>query len=253
MVLTQREPARLVNSDSADEFTLRLLESADFDQPTARALDDAPARVAALVARDQDQVVATHIRAVSPPCKIRTGRPETLRITRAAGFGLLLGTSLAAAIVGVRHTTAPTSLAPAREAAAPVLSASPRRVHPVTVRELPDPPVLAPSATNSNRTHESKPPRPLNSDLGQELDLLDAAKTSLSAGNPARALSALNDATRLPRRVLVPEAMVLRVKALVALNRTGEARLLVKTFVARAPNSPVNPVLRDLVAPVEKQ
>jgi hypothetical protein len=91
-----------------------------------------------------------------------------------------------------------------------------------------------------------------NNALGQELELLDSARTALSAGNPQGALDTLNDAARLPHRVLIPEATVLRVRALVALNKTAEARRLVGSFVAKAPNSPVNLVLRDLVAPFEK-
>jgi len=252
MVLTQREPARLVSSNSTDEFTLRLLESAEFDQPTARAIGDAPARVTAFVARDQDLVVTTHVRAVSSTYKMRTSRPESLRITRAAGFGLLLGTSLAAAVVGVGHRSAPVKPTPVESVSAPAAPSSPGRVRPPAAREMQVQPVVAPSATSPNKPREVKATKPLSNDLGQEVALLDAAKAALSAGNAAGAIIALNDAARLPRRVLVPEATVLRVKALVILNRTAEARRLVRSFVAQAPNSPVNPVLRDLVAPFEK-
>jgi hypothetical protein len=93
--------------------------------------------------------------------------------------------------------------------------------------------------------------RPAVNDLGQELALLDSAKAALSAGNARGALGALDTAARLPKRVLVPEATVLRVRALVALKRTTEARRLVEGFVKQAPHSPVAPVLREIVSPYE--
>jgi hypothetical protein len=255
MVLRLREPARLINSDSTDEFTLRLLEAAAFDQPTARAVSDAPPRVAALMAQDRDLVVATHVRAVPPSSKLHSIRPETKRVTRAAAVGILLGTSLAAAVVGVNHSTMfVKATPPAASMRLPVAASSTRHSRPAALRAAPVPTteeVTTPAPSIQPR--ETKPIKAATHDLGQELALLDAAKADLSSGNPQGALRELDDAARLPRRVLAPEATVLRVKALVALNQTAQARYLVQTFVAQHPSSPVNAILRDLVAPFEKQ
>lgn len=320
MVVTLREPTRLIYSDSTDEFTQRLLESAAGDGPTARALTQATARVTALVKGDQGLVVASRVREVASGGRTRSVTPETRRITRAAGVGILLGTSLAAAVVGVTHTTVrqdPVTI----ESVEPRPETSVKRVSHAAVRKQPpvaatpaasstagNLPVASPASTNSgavvrprqgvvegpdpepsgvearehrkhsktqpesgisgrpasddfvgtasasrsNQRSQTGPARLSNNDLGQELALLDTVRAALSAGNPRSALRTLDDTAKLPHRVLGPEATVLRVRALVALNRTTEARRLVETFVAQTPNSPVNPVLLDLVARFEK-
>jgi len=252
MVLMLREPARLIHSDSTDGFTRRLLHAAELDKPNAHTLSQTATRVAALMARDAHRVVATQVREVASISRIRTGRPEARRITRAAGIGILLGTSLAAAVVGVSHTRPPErpiTITSMQVRAVPSI----RRASPVAVRRQDEAPVAAaPAAASANQPPDSRVTRVSNNALGQELELLDSARTALSAGNPQGAMNTLNDAARLPHRVLIPEATVLRVRALVALNKTAEARRLVGSFVAKAPNSPVNLVLRDLVAPFEK-
>jgi hypothetical protein len=253
MVLTLREPARLIHSDSTDGFTQRLLHAAELDQPNAHALSQTATRVAALMARDAHLVVATQVREVASTSRIRTGRPDARRITRAAGIGLLLGTSLAAAVVGVSHTRPPEGPTTATSIQVrPVPSI--RRASRVAVRRRDDAPVAAaPASASANQPHDTRVTRVSNDALGQELELLDSARMALSVGNPQGAMNTLNEAARLPHRVLIPEATVLRVRALIALNRTTEARRLVGSFVAKSPNSPVNLVLRDLVAPFEKQ
>jgi hypothetical protein len=254
MVLSRREPARLINSDSTDKFTLGLLESAELDAPAANAASNAVPRVTALMARDKNLVDATHIREVHPNNKVHSIRPETKRITRAAAVGILLGSSLAAAVVGARHSTVfVTSTPTPTSVKQPANSSSPRQARPALVREVPKPTPAVPSAPISSQPREAKVVRPSTHDLGQELALLDAAKAALSAGSPEGALRSLDDAAALPRRVLTPEATVLRIKALVALGRTTQARHLVNSFIAQNPNSPVNAILHDLVAPFQKQ
>ena len=255
MVLLLREPTRLVNSDSTDELTLRLLQSADVDQPATRAVSRAMVRVTSLLAGDQNVVVAARVSEVAPRNRSRSSRPDALGITRAASVGILLGTSVAAAVVGVTQLTSPAKPPVVVELvnSAPNAKVSTRRASHAAIapqEQASEAPV--PSASNSSQGRDVKPARSSNNDLGQEVALLDTAKAALSTSNPGGALRALDEASRLPRCVLVPEATVLRVRALVALNRTPEARRVVESFVARSPNSPVNPILRDLVAPIEK-
>lgn len=248
MVLSLREPARLIDSDATDEFTLRLLESAAGDQPTTRAVSRAAVRVTERLADDEDLVAAARAREVATSGTMRRVKPQTLRITRAAGIGFVLGTSLAAAVVGVGRSPAPAAI-PTAAHTGNVSHAPPTTFVSRAAAAEPEAAVEA-AAASVPQPRDAKPAKQSNNDLGQELALLDAAKAALSAANPRGALSALDDAAQLPRRVLVPEATVLRVRALVALRRTSEARQLVETFVKQAPNSPVGPVLRDLVAPL---
>lgn len=271
MVLSQREPARLMNSDSTDEFTLRLLRSAAVDQPSLRVMNQAMVRVTASIAQE----LSTRDGEVNTGCDDRQGSEQAaprvsqrvrrqgqyrasrapLRITRAAGIGLLLGTSLAAAVMGVTQRTPPQVPTPVIEPARtpPHGKSATRlapRIQPAEAEQVITPPLLStPSATNQPR--EAKFAKAPNHDLREELALLDTAKTALSEANPRAALTALDNANQLSRRVLVPESTVLRVRALVALGRTAEARQVVERFVAQSPRSPVNSVLRELVGPVE--
>ena len=187
MVLLLREPTRLVNSDSTDEFTLRLLQSADADQPALRALGRAMVRVTALLAGDQNLVVAPRVSEVVPCNRPRSSRSDTLRITRAASIGLLFGTSLAAAVVGVTQMSSPikhpvvvetVSFAPNAKVSTTLTS------HAAIAQQEQASGAPVPSASNSSLPREVKPTRPSNNDLGQELALLDTAKAALSTSNP---------------------------------------------------------------------
>ncbi|GEM_PF-2458808 len=252
MSLTPREPVRLILSDSTDEFTQRLLQSADVDRPKAHALGEATARLTELLAAGHSSVVAPRTTEVAAIMRGRRVRPEKQRITRAAGIGILLGTSLAAAVVGVTHTAIrdqPASVSSAElQPVPPAKRLSRTSVRPrERLAETPEQ-----SAPNPEQPREPRPSRSLGNDLGRELSLMDSARAALSKGNPTSALRTLDEAARLKRRVLAPEATVLRVRALVALDRTVEARRIATAFVAQSPDSPVSPVLRDLVAPLER-
>jgi outer membrane protein assembly factor BamD (BamD/ComL family) len=85
-------------------------------------------------------------------------------------------------------------------------------------------------------------------DVAREVALLDAARVALLQGNARRALDALAGLERMPVRALLPEATVLRVRALLALDDLKTARQVAARFVATAPGSPQAPVLRGLFA-----
>lgn len=75
-------------------------------------------------------------------------------------------------------------------------------------------------------------------DLKAEVLLIDNARRQLTGGNARGALAELGryDALVGPKR-LAPEALMLRVRALVALGRIEEARALAKPVIERMPES----------------
>lgn len=91
-------------------------------------------------------------------------------------------------------------------------------------------------------------PLPRTDTVTEEVATLDQSRAALAAGN-ARAALALMDAydQKYPRGTLVPEATVLRVRALVQLGRRRDATAVVDRFVAAHPTSPQAVHLRALV------
>jgi hypothetical protein len=84
--------------------------------------------------------------------------------------------------------------------------------------------------------------------VAEEVTALDRARAALAAGDAAGALARLDAYARRYRRgTLAPEAAVLRVRALVQLGRSREAREAVDAFVRAYPGSPQTSRLRALV------
>jgi hypothetical protein len=73
-------------------------------------------------------------------------------------------------------------------------------------------------------------------ELAQEIARMDRARRLLDAGDAGAALQAL-DSSRF--RVLVPEALALRVQALASAGRRTEAAELAAEFLRRYPKSPI--------------
>jgi outer membrane protein assembly factor BamD (BamD/ComL family) len=77
-------------------------------------------------------------------------------------------------------------------------------------------------------------------DLGDQIALIDAARSAVAAGSTERALVLLRRYdSSYPRGAFQPEALALRVEALAAAGRTAEAQALARDFLARYPQSPV--------------
>jgi hypothetical protein len=73
---------------------------------------------------------------------------------------------------------------------------------------------------------------PTDSDLREQIALVDAARATLARGNADRALGMVRDyQTRYPSGAFRPEAAAVRVEALVKLGRTAEARASAERFV----------------------
>jgi hypothetical protein len=84
--------------------------------------------------------------------------------------------------------------------------------------------------------------------VAEEVTALDRARAALAAGDGSGALARLDAyERRYPKGTLLPEAAVLRVRALVQLGRSREARSVVGAFVRAHPGSPQAARLRALV------
>jgi hypothetical protein len=91
-------------------------------------------------------------------------------------------------------------------------------------------------------------PAPSSSSLPEELTMLEHARSALSSGNPARALSVLDAYTeRFPHPALLPEATVLRIEALTKAGDPSAARRAADAFLAANPASPYADRIRTLL------
>ncbi len=137
--------------------------------------------------------------------------------------------------------TAP--LAPPPAAATPTPAVTPPAAHP----EPADSPSPAPRAAESATTSR-RPRGPAQApELREQTAILDAARTAIAAGAPAKALGLVRQyQERYPSGVFVPEAAALRIEALVRLGRGAEARALAERFVASQPAGPLTERVKAL-------
>jgi hypothetical protein len=168
----------------------------------------------------------------------------SIAIASVVGFAWLLGTrspshvevsdeprspkeQLASAPVVARAAVSPSPSAPTASSSVPVDGKS----------------VAKPRAARStDRWEPASPPS-----LTREVAMLDEVRRELARGDGARALSSLDDYERSGARTLSDEAAVLRIEALVATGRTGEARRVAERFIERNPNSALADRARTLV------
>ncbi len=92
------------------------------------------------------------------------------------------------------------------------------------------------------------PPSALRDPLLVELESLDAARRSLASGQAGNALAELDAYERAhPGGKLAPEALVLRIRALVQLGRREEARAIARPYLERTPRASHAEQIRALV------
>lgn len=156
----------------------------------------------------------------------------------AATIGFAVG--VAAGVGGhARFTRGETT--PANERAA--LSPSAVTSAPPALERSPSPPVAASAIArdggDGKRSETSARTEPLSGQsLAAERALLDVARAAFAAGEPDRALTALErHRARYPRGVYREEREALGIQCLAALGRSGEARSKAASFKARYPNS----------------
>lgn len=169
--------------------------------------------------------------------------------------GLLgAGAVTAAVAVGHRRDAVPTRTELATPAAQSASVPSRRSV--AQPRPRPSVQIEAPGAETSSTPKPTgapgadlgPPPAQPASSMRGELSTLEQARAMLSAGNPARALSILDDyAARFPHASMAPEATVLRIEALVRAGDAPAARRVADVFLAANPDSPYADRIRSLL------
>jgi hypothetical protein len=94
----------------------------------------------------------------------------------------------------------------------------------------------APSSPPSSRGRATA----AESDLGDQIALLDAARAALAAGGAERALATVRDyQSRYPNGAFRPEAAAVKIEVLVKQGRTAEARAAAVRFVAAHGRTPL--------------
>jgi len=212
---------RLLETD-ATEFERRLLRAAQETGPSRAA----SARMARALG------VTAGVAATTGAVKTLAAVGAASKATAGAGISAasawitagVIGLVVAGAVVGTRVWRAPRP--------APVLAPE----QPSPASDEPAPPVVAPSpeparssASPGRRTHAAASAP----ELRDQIELLDAARASLSSGADRRALDLVRRyEDRYPTGSFRPEATALKVEALVKLGRQPEARALAQRFVA---------------------
>ena len=186
--------------------------------------------------------------AAPPPAA--TGQAASLAPAGAVGKSATVGkvalgvgvVALLGAFALLRHDDVVVAPAPAvKPAAAQVRSvvapAPPAPEVAPTVSPLP-PPVAAPPPAPAH-VARADASAAADSDLGEQIRLIEAARAAVAAQDAKAATAALDAyAAKFPRGSFGQEAMVLRIRAVDQAGDSARATALAKSFVARFPNSP---------------
>jgi len=114
------------------------------------------------------------------------------------------------------------------------------------------PSVAVPSAPASPAVESAGPvvraTAPTAPSLAMELSTLDQARAAVADGEPARALSILDEySAQFPRGAMGPEAAVLRVEALLSAGDRAAAERVARAFLQNNPTSPYGPRVKSLL------
>lgn len=147
------------------------------------------------------------------------------------------------ALVTTRPGAKPPEL-PALVAPGTAVSSAPAPI----VIPLADPPLASPEAPSSvdedTPARTAAPPRGRRGtaagELANQIALVDAARSALSAGSAAHALSIVREyQSEYPSGTFRPEVAAVKIEALVKMGRTAEARTLAERFVVAYGPSPL--------------
>jgi len=240
------EPRRLLDEGGSDlELSILRAGRADTPSPTSRR----KALVALGLAGS-----ATVTTATSTATAAWVKSAGTVALLKWIGVGVIGGL----VTIGVVAVRSPSSAAPPLPHGRAASGPGPRPPAELLAAPIPDPvstgapvpPAPAPSGADavvSPPTAASSPadPRPRASarppatTLTEEIAALDAASEALGAGDASRALRALDDHDRrFAGGMLGPEAVVLRIDALVLRGDRASAARLGEAFLAAHPRSP---------------
>lgn len=230
--MIEREPERWLTDRAADPELRRLLAAGRNELPPPHALRVAPLVISTLLTV---QAAA----AAAPVAQGAARHALTTAVLKWFAGGVLVG---AAAL------SVPQVLKPVQPVAPVVIEGALPQVRARVRAEPAQPSVAVPAVVDAAPSAAPVKASAVRADVAREVALLDAARVALVQGDARRALDALTVLDRLPARSLVPEATLLRVRALLALNELTTARKVAARFVATAPNAPQVPVLRALFA-----
>jgi TolA-binding protein len=117
----------------------------------------------------------------------------------------------------------------------------------------PAPPIVEAAPPATEPAAETSPsPAPPTVDarrLAAEVALLDRARTALRTGDASGAIAALDEHRRtFADGMLLAEADLVRIEALLVLGRTADATELGHAFLTRFPHSPLAKRVRSLIS-----
>jgi hypothetical protein len=236
--------------DGASDEVRNLLTAAGAEQPSRSSLGRTLTAVAAGVVVSAGSATASGA-AVGIGAKFAALAGDVVVRWVVATTVLTTG---GAAAVAVFHEPAP-KLAPARRAPVVAVSAPPSQAPPPRAIS-PTPPIASaepPSSAETPATRDSASPSASAAEapdpLAEELSFVDGARGALAAGQPLAALQALDryDAGP-PRRGFASEALYLRMRALLALGRGEDARVVAGRLASSYPNSPQAARARQVLA-----
>jgi hypothetical protein len=270
-------PRRLL-ATGADDFERRLLRSADEDAPDKGARARVVVALGVATTATATTSASAGASATGAASMVGAGsKVAAVALLKWAGVAVLAAGTTTAIVLGVRpHAMAPgattQNVPPTRassepSASVPVALPEPPSVALTPVAEpaheaqaLPQPrdrngnpthptrhagavgplPVVTPFADEPRSALGVPPATPAASALADEVASLDAARDELRAQRPRAAIRALDTySSRFPGGVLAPEAVVVRIEALVALGDRTQADRLGRRFLAAHPTSPL--------------
>lgn len=235
-----KDPLPLLD-DGATDFELQLLQAGDAEGPSFKAqqatlsalglggaalasTSSAAAAAAGGVALAGTRVLAAKWWAIA-----------ALAAASVGGLGYLTLTTTTEHPPGPAPTPSPV--------ATPLEPPPPPPPPPVSVARVSAAPSRAASLGPSPRTSTTaRAP-----DIQAQIALIDRARAAVASGNPAGALTALDDyASRFPNGVLGQEAAMLRIEALLARGDKSGAARVGKRFLEQHPRSALAPRVRAL-------
>ena len=211
--------------------------------PELRTLLDQERAIPPLSAAQRARAVARARAALNAPVtstNAQFGAPSRLRWASAAAAGLVVSAAIAAGAYELHARFAPGPMTrPAVVASVPhvVANAPASSVPAVAIPDLP--PAPAPTVAAPG-------PSPVDA-AREELHLMRQARAAVARGDFTAALSPINEHTRrFKNGRLVEEREALRVRALVGLGRSEEARRAAAAFRTRFPRSVLLPAVGQM-------
>jgi hypothetical protein len=227
-------PERL-RAAGATKLEQRLLDAASRERPTRTALE----RMARGIGVAAPAVPGT---ASSPSAPETMPPPAVVASSSLVPWlpGVVVALALGGAWLAFRSEAPQSAPAPV---AAPVV-APPR---PIPSARNPDATPAAAPLPKAPAVAASPRPKPSAGDLGEQIALLDAARSAMNGGKHERALATLERyLSKYPAGSFRPEATALKIESLAKLGRNAESRAMADRFVVEHRGSPLAKRVKDV-------